>query len=70
MIDQVASRPVRIAAILMACSFIGMGIAVFSVLYIPKEWIKLYIAILVTAMGASIIILRKKKFAFSRPKLV
>ncbi|MBN2183422.1 MAG: sulfite exporter TauE/SafE family protein, partial [Sedimentisphaerales bacterium] len=55
----------KIALLLSACSIVGTIAAVFTAVNIPKFWLKLYIGVLVLAMGILILICLKKEFKFS-----
>lgn len=55
----------KIALLLSACSIVGTIAAVFTAVNIPKFWLKLYIGVLVLAMGILILICLKKEFRFS-----
>lgn len=59
----------KIALLLAACSIIGVILAVFVALNIPKFWLKLYIGLLVFSMGIIIIICLNKEFNFSWKKI-
>lgn len=58
-------RHLKLAIILGACSVLGVIAAVFVAVNIPKFWLKMYIGILVLAMGITILICLKKDFRFS-----
>jgi len=55
----------KIALLLSACSIVGTIAAVFTAVNIPKFWLKLYIGVLVLAMGILILVCLKKEFRFS-----
>ena len=55
----------KIALLLSACSIVGTIAAVFTAVNIPKFWLKLYIGLLVLAMGILILVCLKKEFRFS-----
>ena len=59
----------KIALLLAACGILGTIAAVFVAVNIPKFWLKLYIACLVSAMGIIILVFRNKKFGFSWRKI-
>jgi len=55
----------KIALLLSACSIVGTIAAVFTAVNIPNFWLKLYIGVLVLAMGILILVCLKKEFRFS-----
>lgn len=59
----------RIAILLALCSIIGTIFAVIVAVNIPRFWLKLYIGILVFAMGVIILICRNKAFRLSWRKI-
>jgi len=59
----------KIALLLSACSMVGTVAAVFVAVNIPKSWLKLYIGLLVLAMGILILICLNKEFRFSWLKI-
>jgi len=59
----------KIAILLALCSIIGTIVAVFVAVNIPAFWLKLYIGILVFAMGVIILICRNKTFRLSWRKI-
>ena len=63
-------RPIRIAAILSACSIVGTVVAVFLAVSIPTFYIKLYIGVLVLVMGLFILLKRPNKDGFAWKKIV
>ncbi|MBN2121385.1 MAG: sulfite exporter TauE/SafE family protein [Candidatus Omnitrophica bacterium] len=60
----------KVALLLAVCSIVGTVGAVYLAVNIPKFWVKLYIGVLVLAMGITIIICYNKKFKFSWRKIV
>ncbi len=59
----------KVALLLSICSIAGTVSAVIIAVHVPKYWIKLYIGILVLAMGILILVCLDKKFAFSWKKI-
>jgi uncharacterized membrane protein YfcA len=59
----------KIALVMAGCSILGTLAAVYVALNLPKFYIKLYIGILVFAMGALILATLKRKFRFSWKKI-
>jgi len=59
----------KIAILLALCSIIGTIFAVFVAVNIPGFWLKLYIGILVFAMGVIILMCRNKAFRLSWRKI-
>ncbi|MBN2018764.1 MAG: sulfite exporter TauE/SafE family protein [Sedimentisphaerales bacterium] len=60
----------KTALLLGICSVIGTVAAVFVAVNIPKFWLKLYIGVLVLAMGIIILICLNKNFRFSWSKMI
>jgi len=60
----------KTALLLSICSIIGTVVAVFVAVNIPKFWLKLYIGVLVLAMGIIILICLNKNFKFSWSKII
>lgn len=63
-------KHLRVALLLTLCSVVGTVAAVFLAVKLPKFWIKLYIGVLVLAMGIIILICFNKKFEFSWKKII
>ncbi|MBU2045026.1 MAG: sulfite exporter TauE/SafE family protein [Candidatus Omnitrophica bacterium] len=63
-------KHLKVALLLALCSIVGTVAAVFLAVNLPKLWIKLYIGVLVLAMGVTIIICFNKSFKFSWKKIV
>mgnify|MGYP000035211210 CR=1 FL=1 len=59
----------KVIFILSICGVIGVTIAVFIALNIPKILLKTYIGVMVTAIGIIILIKRKQGFRFSWRKI-
>ncbi len=59
----------RIALVMAGCSILGTLVAVFVALRLPKFYIKLYIGLLVLAMGILILLTMKRTFKFSWKKI-
>lgn len=59
----------KIAMVMAVCSIFGTLAAVFIALRLPKFYIKLYIGVLVLAMGILILATRKRTFKFSWKKI-
>lgn len=59
----------KIALLLAICSIVGTVAAVFVAVNIPKFWLKLYIGVLVFAMGIVVLICLNKDFKFSWGKI-
>jgi uncharacterized membrane protein YfcA len=59
----------KIAMVMAGCSVFGTLAAVFVSLSLPKFYIKLYIGVLVFAMGVLILATLKRKFKFSWKKI-
>ena len=60
----------KVALLLTLCSVVGTVLAVFLAVNLPKFWIKLYIGVLVLAMGIVILICFNKNFKFSWKKII
>jgi len=59
----------KVALLLAVCSIVGTVAAVFVAVNIPKFWLKLYIGVLVLAMGLVILICLNREFKFSWRKI-
>jgi uncharacterized membrane protein YfcA len=59
----------KIAAVMSACSVIGALIAVFVAIRLPPFYIRLYIGLIVLAMGIIILFTLKRTFAFTWRKI-
>jgi hypothetical protein len=59
-----------VALVLSLCSVVGTVFGVFLAVNLPKFWIKLYIGVLVFAMGLIILICFNKSFRFSWRKIM
>ena len=59
----------KTALIIGACSCVGAVIGAFVAISLPSFYLKLYIGVLITALGIYILIFRNKKFNFSWNKL-
>jgi len=63
------TRAFKIAALMGACSVLGALVAVLIAVNLPKFYIKLYIGIVVLAMGIFILASLKRTFLFSWKKI-
>ncbi len=63
-------RDIRIASVLAACSVVGTLVAVFVAVSISKLYLKLYIGVLVLAMGLVILTMRGRAGRFSWKKVI
>ncbi|MBD3264618.1 MAG: TSUP family transporter, partial [Candidatus Omnitrophica bacterium] len=59
----------KVTLLLTLCSVLGTVSAVFLAVNLPKFWVKLYIGILVLAMGVVILVCFNKSFKFSWKKI-
>lgn len=66
---KAGSKDFKIAMVMAACSILGAIVAVFIALRIPVFYIKLYIGILVFAMGVIILAHLNREFRFSWKKI-
>jgi len=64
------SRPFKVVLVLTACSIIGTLAAVFLAVNVPGWMVKVYIGVLVLAMGLGILLTINKTFPFSWKKLI
>ncbi len=64
------SEHLRIALVLALCSIVGIVLSVIIALNLPAFYVKLYIGILVTIVGAAILITMNKTFVFSWSRIV
>ena len=55
----------KIAILFILCSTIGAAAAVYVALHISKFWLKMYIGIVVLAMGLVILVFLNRRFKFS-----
>ena len=62
-------KHLRVALLLTLCSIVGTVSAVFLAVNLPKFWVKLYIGVLVLAMGIVILFCLNKSFKFSWKKI-
>jgi uncharacterized membrane protein YfcA len=60
----------KTAIVLAVCSIAGTLLAVFLAVSIPPFWLKLYIGILVLAIGVVILCTLKRKYIFSWKKII
>jgi uncharacterized membrane protein YfcA len=67
---QDVPKHLKVALLLTLCSVVGTVLAVFLAVNLPKFWIKLYIGILVLAMGIVILVCFNKNFDFSWKKII
>ncbi|MCF7907556.1 MAG: sulfite exporter TauE/SafE family protein [Candidatus Omnitrophica bacterium] len=63
-------KHLKVALLLALCSVVGTVAAVFLAVNLPKFWIKLYIGVLVLAMGIVILVCFNKSFKFSWKKII
>ena len=66
---KIGTIDLKIALVMAGCSVFGSLAAVFVALNLPKFYIKLYIGLLVFAMGVLILATLKRKFKFSWKKI-
>ncbi|MDH5383469.1 MAG: sulfite exporter TauE/SafE family protein, partial [Candidatus Aminicenantes bacterium] len=66
---KIGTIDLKIALVMAGCSVFGALAAVFVALNLPKFYIKLYIGLLVFAMGVLILATLKRKFKFSWKKI-
>jgi uncharacterized membrane protein YfcA len=64
------SRAFKVAVTLGACSVVGAAIAVFIAVNIPAWVLRLYVGVLVLAVGVGILLTTGRKFAFSWKKVI
>ena len=64
------SRALKVAMVLAACSIVGTLTAVYVAVSVPSWAIKLYIGVLVLAIGVYILATVGKTFRFTWPKVV
>ena len=64
------SRALKVALVLAACSVVGTLAAVYVAVSVPAWAIKVYIGVLVLAVGVYILATLNKTFRFSWPKVV
>ncbi len=66
---KIGAIDLKIAMVMAGCSIVGALVAVYVALNLPKFYIKLYIGVLVFAMGVLILATLKRKFKFSWKKI-
>ncbi|RLF97558.1 hypothetical protein DRN58_08585 [Thermococci archaeon] len=64
------SNDFKVASVLAICSIVGVIIAVFLAVNIPKKILKLYIGILVLVIGILILMSYNKTYIFSWKKII
>ncbi len=64
------TKDLKIALILAACSIVGTVAAVFIALSIPSFYLKLYIGVLILAVGLFILVNRNKEHTFSWKRII
>ena len=60
----------RVGLVIGSCSLVGTVLAVILAVRLPAFWLKLYIGVLVTAMGMLILFTRKRELPFSWPRII
>lgn len=60
----------RVGLVIGGCSLIGTVGAVFLAIKLPTFWLKLYIGVLVAAMGLLIILTRKRELPFNWKRII
>ena len=58
-------RPLQVALILGACSVVGSSIAAVIAISIPPVVVKIYIAVLIIAVGIAVLVFRNRRVQFS-----
>ncbi len=66
---KIGAIDLKIALVMAGCSIFGAVVAVYVALNLPKYYIKLYIGVLVFAMGVLILATLERKFEFSWKKI-
>jgi len=64
------TEALRVGLVIGSCSLVGTLIAVLVAIKLPGSWLKIYIGVLVTAMGLLILFTRKRQMAFSWKRIV
>ncbi|MCD4830066.1 MAG: sulfite exporter TauE/SafE family protein [Candidatus Cloacimonetes bacterium] len=60
----------RVGLVIGSCSLVGTIVAVALAIQLPVFWLKLYIGVLVTAMGLLILFTRKRELPFSWKRII
>jgi uncharacterized protein len=63
------SRHLKVVALLLSATVIGASAAVFTARVIPRQWVSLYISVMVIAMGLFILFCFNRKFRYSWKKI-
>jgi uncharacterized protein len=63
-------QALRVALVLGACSIVGSALAAVMATVLPKTVVKLYIAILIVAMGLLVLLSRRREKAFSWRRII
>ena len=64
------SKDLKAVLIIGLCSCLGAALGALIALNLPSLYLKLYIGVLVTALGVYILLTRNKQFSFSWKKLI
>jgi uncharacterized membrane protein YfcA len=59
-----------VVVLLLSATIVGATSSVFTAKILPRQWVSLYIGIMVVAMGLLILILFNRRFAYSWKKIV
>ena len=60
----------KVVLLLLFATLLGAGSAVFTAKILPKQWVSLYIGVMVVAMGILILACFNRQFAYSWKKIV
>jgi uncharacterized membrane protein YfcA len=63
------SLHLKIVLLIASCSIVGTLIAVFTAVNLPKFYLKLYIGVLILAIGIVILVTARKQYGFSWKKI-
>jgi hypothetical protein len=63
------SRALKVVIVITFCSIGGSIAAVFLAISLPRYWLKLYISVLILAVGVVLVATLKKNYAFSWKKI-
>jgi uncharacterized membrane protein YfcA len=64
------SRHLKVVVLLLSATIVGATGSVFTAKALPKQWVSLYIGIMVVAMGILILIFFNRRFTYSWKKIV
>jgi uncharacterized membrane protein YfcA len=67
---RVLPKSLRVALVLGGCSIVGSAVAATIATALPKSFIRMYIAVLIVAMGLLVLLTRKRQREFSWRRII